>query len=242
MVAKTNKKTKKRIMFGDLKLNRCVLEIRYPKGYLYWDVCGKCIIEINKLSKDNIDFLRLNQDECILRFIDNPKAQASFGHKHMTLSENKLKNISFFKENGPMILETVKKHLEIKKISRAGFRMIYVLPKDSYEEAEQFVDELSFCSVNAIMFKGFGNEVEAEQPAVKIRDGETNVRISVSAAKRKDCDEPVIVFTEYAPKYTVLLDFDFSKENMDVGEFDLENFMNQSEKKVKENVAQILKK
>jgi len=241
-VATKNKKTKKRIMFSDLKLNRCVLEIRYPKGHLYWDVCGKSIMEINELSKENIDFLRLKKDECVLKYINNPKAEASFGQKHMTLSENELKNINTFKENGPMILDTVKKHLGIKRISRAGFRLIYVLPKDSYEDAEQFVDELSFCSVNAPIFKGFGSEVEAEKPVVNIRDGETNIRISVSAAKRTDSDEPNITFTEYAPKFAVLLDFDFSKENMDVGEFDLESFMHHSEKKVKENIAQILKK
>jgi len=229
-------------MFSDLKMNRCVLEIRYPKGHLYWDVCGKCILEINEQTNENIDFLRLEPDECILKFVENPKAQASFGVKHMTMTGNELRNAKLFKENGPLIFETVKKHLGIKQLSRVGFRMFYVLPKDSLEEAEKFVDNTSFYSLDVSRFEGFGNKVEAKQPVVTVSDGKTNVRIRLDAAKRTDSENPEVEVTEYSPRYAVLLDFDFYVENLNVSDFDLQDFIHQAEKKVKEHAAQILKK
>ena len=79
-MAKVGKKPPiKRIFFDKLKLNKAIIEIRYPKGYLYWDVCGRCILEINNKSNEKIDFLRLGADECILRFLENPDAKATFG-------------------------------------------------------------------------------------------------------------------------------------------------------------------
>ena len=149
---------------------------------------------------------------------------------------------NIFKENGPLILEVVKTHLKIQKISRAGFRLFYVLEKDSVEEAEEFVRELDLCSVSAGRFKGFGNEVVVTQPTVEASDDEGDVRVRISATRRTDADEPGVKFNEYSPRYAVLIDIDFFKQDIEVEKFDLEQFIHRSKKIVKDHIAQILNK
>jgi len=242
-MAKVGKKPPiKRIFFENLKLNKAVVEVRYPKGYLYWDVCGKCILDINNKSNEKIDFLGLSADECTLRFLEHPDAKATFGIRHMTLSANELKNLNIFKENGPLILEVVKTHMKIQEISRAGFRLFYAIEKDSVDEAEKFVRELDLCSVSAGRFKGFGNEVVVTQPTVEASDDEGDVRIRINAAIRTDADVPGVKFNEYSPRCAVLIDIDFFKQNIKVEKFDLEQFIHRSQKKIKDNIVHILNK
>jgi len=229
-----------RITFGSLKLNRAILEIKYPKGYLYWDVCGKCISEINSQSGGKIDFQELREGECILKFVGKPNAQASFGINRITLSAMKLNNINLFKENAPLILDLIKTYLEIQNISRAGFRLFHVLKKESYEDAEQFVNALDLYSVSADRFRGFGDNVSVSQPNVIVSDQEDKTRISIGAARRQDADDPAAEFDEFAPRYAVLTDIDFYKENIVVNQFDLKLFIHRSERKIKEHIAQLL--
>jgi hypothetical protein len=230
----------KRILFDDLRLNRAVVEIRYPKGYLYWDVCGRCVLEINSKSGEQIDFLRLGADECVLRFLEHPKAQATFGVKHVTLSDTELKNLNLFKEKGPLILEVIKTHLDIQEISRAGFRLFYVLGRDSLDEAQKFVNELGLCSVSAQRFKGFANEVVITEPTIEASDKEISVRVRMNAVRRTDSEELRAEFNEYAPRYGVLIDLDFFRENIKADGFDLGQFIHSSEKKIKDHIAHIL--
>jgi len=233
---------KKRVFFDNLKLNKAIIEIRYPKGYLYWDVCGRCILEINKNSNEKIDFFQVSTDECTLKFLDHPNAKASFGIRHMTLSADELKNINIFKENGPLIFEVVKTNLKIQEVSRAGFRLFYALERESVDEAEEFIKELDICSVDVVRFKGFGNKVVVTQPIVEASDDEGDVRIRINAVKRTDADDQGAKFNEYSPRYAVLIDIDFFKQNIKIEEFDLGQFIHRSQKKIKEHIAQILNK
>lgn len=234
--------TMPRILFDSLRANRVILEIRYPKGYLYWDVCGRCIREINTKSKQRIDFVELRGDECILKFVETPEAQATFGLKHMILSANKVKNMNLFRENGPLIFDSVKTYLEIDEISRVGFRSFYVLEKPSYQEAEEFVNSLQLCSATVERFKGFGNELSIAQPIVLVTNEAPNARICISPAKRTDADEPGAKFDEFAPRYAVLVDIDFYLENVKPPEFDLDHFIYECHKKIKDHVAELLNK
>ena len=242
-MAKQRKKlVGKRVAFGNLKINRGILEIRYPKGYLYWDVCGRCILEINRKSNEKIDFSELRSNKCILRFVENPTAEASFGINQMTVSAAKLRNVNLFKENGPLILDTIKTYLKIQEFSRVGFRLFYVQKTDSHEEAEEFVNGLDICSVDVDRFKGFGDELSVPQPSTLVSNGEEKVRISISAAKRTDADKEGVEFDEYAPRYAILTDIDFYREDIKVEDFDLELFIHRSHKKIKDNIAKLLSK
>jgi len=231
-----------RITFDSLKLNRAILEIRYPKGYLYWDVCGKCVLDINDKSQEKIDFLELKADECILRFVENSTARASFGVKHMTLSATKPRNLNLVKENAPLIFESVKTHLKIEQISRVGFRLFYVLKKDPYEEAEKFVNGLELYTLNIDRFKGFGEELSVAHATVLASNKLDYASISVGPAKRTDADEPSAEFDDFAPRHAVLIDIDFYRENIRVTQFDLERFIHDSEKKIKDNISHLLNK
>lgn len=240
-MAKVGKKKEVRtITFDRLKLSQGILEVRYAKGYLYWDVCGKCILEINKRAGGKIDFLELRGDKCILRFLENPTANASFGIKQMTVSGTNLRNVNLFKENGPLILDIIRTNLKIEELTRVGFRLFYVLEKESIEEAEAFVNGLDLFALSSGKFKGFGKELCVSEPRILISDGKEKARVCVSAAKRTDAEEEGAEFDEYRPRYAVLTDIDFYTERLNAADFNLEDFIHRCHKKTRDHIGNIL--
>lgn len=240
-MAKTSKKKDvRRVTFDMLKLSQGILEVRYSKGYLYWDVCGKCILDINRRSGGKIDFLELRTDKCILRFLENPTAEASFGIKQMTVSGTKLRNVNLLRENGPLILDIIRTNLKIEELSRVGFRLFYVLEKDSFEEAEAFVNGLDLFELSSGKFNGFGNELCVSEPRILISDGKEKARVCVIAAKRTDAKDEGAKFDEYSPRYAVLTDIDFYTESLNAADFNLEDFIYRCYKKTRDHIGNIL--
>jgi hypothetical protein len=232
-----------RITFDHLRLHRAVLEIRYPNGYRYWDICGKCILEIRSRLHDELDFQQLSGgEECILKFKSNPLARASFGFRHLTVSGTYLRNINLFKENGPVIFDIVRQNLEIKHLDRVGFRFWYVYGTKNSGEAEKIVNNLALFNVAAQRFTGFGDKVDSILPSIIVSDGGRKVTITIGAANREgaalersDPEEE-----QYSPQSCVLADFDFYQENVDPETINLEQFIHNCQKNVKDNIATLI--
>lgn len=232
-----------RITIGDLRLNQCILEIKYPKGYRYWDVCGQCILEIASATKDELDFHQLiAAEECVLIFKNYPRARATFGYRHMTLSAGYLQNVVLFKEKAPLIFDVVRSQLDIGHLDRVGLRFTYVYPTDTSEMAEDLVNAIGVAEVAVERLQGFGSKVDSISPMIVVSDGEAKVNIRISSASRQ---RPAGVPStpeddEYAPEHCVLIDLDFSKEHVDPKDLNLERFIHGCQKKVKDNLDTLL--
>jgi len=232
-----------RISFDHLKLHRGVLELRYSNGYRYWDVCGKCILEIRSKLRNELDFQQLSgAEECVLKFKSDPRARASFGFRHMTVSGTHLRNIDLFKENGPVIFDIVRENLGIKHLDRVGFRLWYVHATKTSDEAEKMVINLALFNVAAERFIGFGDKVDSIIPSIIVSNQARKVTITIGAAKREESPVPTLApdDEEYSPQNCVLADIDFYQENVDPGTLNLEQFIHSCQKTVKDNIATLL--
>ena len=233
----------RRITFNDLKLNRAIIEIRYPDGYKYWDCCGNCILRIKEKTNDAFEFLELKGGEvCVLKSKDVPSNQITFGYKHLTLSAIRLKNLNFFKNYGQILLDVVVNNISIEQITRVGIRFCYIYKTDSQEEANNIISEMKLFNINAEKFDGFGEEVKTERPGLLIIDKDVKINLNISAASSSnEIFDEFGISDEYSPPNCILVDIDFFMEDLVVNDFSLDKFIHLAHKKVKENIAKILK-
>jgi len=231
----------RKISFENLKLHFAVVEIRYPKGYRYWDICGKCILEIAEKTGNEWDFQELSGGvECILKCKNNDKASASFGFRHMTLSASHLRNINFLREKGPVLFDIVRGNLGITHYDRIGLRFKYVYATKNTEEAERIVNNLGLFKVEQQRFVGFGDAAEGIMQSVVLSKGDQKVNITIGGATRKESAQPVD--EEFEPTNCVLIDIDFHKENVAPGDIDIEKYIYDCQKITKENIETLLNK
>lgn len=233
----------RRISLNDLKLNRAVIEIRYPDGYKYWDCCGKCILYIKEKTKDAFEFLELRGgDECVLKLKDFPSHQISFGYEHLTLSALRLKNLDFFNTYSPILLEAVINNIGIERITRVGMRFWYVYKTDTLDEANNIINEFKLFDINTESFKGFGEEVKTERPRLLIIDKDVKMNLSISAAySSNDILNELGIPDEYSPPNCILVDIDFFMEDLMAKDLFIDKFIYSSHKKIKDNLSRVLK-
>ena len=225
------------ITYGDLKLHRAVMEIRYPDGYKYWDCCGKCILSIKEKTNDVFEFVKLRGgDECVLKLKDAPSNQMAFGFKHLTLSAMRLKNLDFFKKHGPILLDVAMDEIGITQITRVGMRFLYVYKTETIDEANNIINSMKLFKINAEKFEGFGQEIKTERPTLLIIDNDVKMNLNISAASTNNAilDE-LGAKDDYSPPNCILVDIDFFMEDLVAKDLSLETFIYSSFKKVKDN-------
>jgi len=229
-----------RVHFDNLKLNQAIVEVRYPKGYLYWDVCGHCIREINQRSGNKIDLRELQAGASVLKFTEEKGLEARFGVRNMFVTGTRLRNVNALKEYGPLIYDVLREQIQFEQVSRVGFRVFFVLEKESEDDAVAFVDSLKLYSVQADRFARFGDTIHAPEATITLSTGRERTRISIKPASRGDIDDPNAEFDEFAPRHAVLTDVDFSVEDVAAKDLQLEEFIYRSFGKVKDNISTLL--
>ncbi len=230
------------IELKDMKLNRVVMEFRYSGGYLFWDKCGECILELKEKLKEPIDFHEhRGGEECVLKFEAIPTAIATFGFKRVSLSCMRLKNINFLRENAPVVLHTITDKLRITQIERVGLRYWYVKKMESKDDAENLVNNLNLSSYDPVRFKGFGEKIVSDSPKALVVSDDFKVTIRIAPGHAENVAlEELGYKDEYSPEHCLLADFDFYKENVNPEDFDIDEFIHRSHKIIRDNISNLL--
>jgi len=154
-----------------------------------------------------------------------------------------LHNINFFKKYVPILFDSVKQNLDIKKLSRIGFRLWFIHKTDSEDDASSIINKSSIFDIAVTRFEGFGSEIKASDPIIIISDGSEKIRVSLNAAHRQSdyIINPKDKETEeFSPKYCLLIDLDFYIEDAPPVDTDLSEFMGKCYNKVKSNISHII--
>jgi hypothetical protein len=138
-----------------------------------------------------------------------------------------LRNINFFKKYVPILFDSVKHNLDIKELSRIGFRLWFIHKTNSEDDASSIINKSSIYNIAVTRFEGFGREIKACDPVIIISDGSEKIRLSLNAAHRqseyitpedKDAEE-------FSPKFCLLIDLDFYIEDAPPIDTDLAEFI-----------------
>jgi len=232
-----------RIFYDDLKLNRAVLEIKYPKGYRYWDVCGKCILKLIEGSKEEMDFRELrSSQECAMSFKNDDLAEAAFGIHHMTLAVSCLKNIKPLMSKATLLVDIVRDTLEIDHYSRVGLRFWYVYPTKTKKDAESILDKINLLEVKAERFTGFGDKIDGLVPVINIKGDAFSVHMKVNSAAVSEEGRKAFgpKADEFAPEHCFLIDVDFYKEDVKPPSFVVSDFIHTCHKALRDNIKTLL--
>lgn len=232
-----------KIKFNDLFLHKAVLEVKYPRGYRYWDICGKTILDLRSATKDDLDFKELlGGEECMIHSNANPLLDARFGYKRILVSATNLSDTALLEEMGSLLFDTVCRNIELAHIDRVGFRQWYVYPTATHAAALAIVNKLDLVTIDQTRLMGFGDAVKAILPHVIMSDGDKQVSITIAAARRQSPLPPNISENDklFTPEQCVLLDVDSHQENMKAEDIDLASFIHICRKTCKDNVFTLL--
>lgn len=231
------------IKFNDLALHHAVLEVKYPSGYRYWDICGKTILDLRSATKDDLDFKQLlGGEECVIHSNANPLLDVRFGYKRIFVSANNLSDTVLLEEMGSLLFNIVCRNFELAHIDRVGFRQWYVYPTATNAASLAIVNKLGLFTLDQTRLLGFGDAVKTISPQVTMSDGDKQVSITIAAARRlsplpsnvSEKDKP------FYPDNCVLLDVDSSQENMKAEDIDIASFIHICHKMCRDNVYTLL--
>ena len=229
------------MIFKDFLINKAVFEIRYAKGYQFWDKGGAVLSKIEQEIPDLLG-VRRNQDDYFLRN-SKLKIEVSYGWNRLWMEQVGVDNLNQFKKHSDLLWSLISKNLQIPKISRIGNRYWFVLPCKSSKDAEEIITKAKIFGPKMEKSSIFGTEILNRDFTLVIKDGDIENRIACGSASRKpnpelDKDKE---FTQYNPLESVLVDIDiYTVKNVSVDKFIPSEFIQNSFKRIESNLIKLL--
>lgn len=219
--------------FGDLYLNRVILELRYDEGFLYWDKCGETLLDIQRNFPEwkwegiSTELARLKNHTRNMELV--------FNYKNIRFIQNEVENLNQFKEATGKITPIIVKSLEINKFKRIGNRYQYVFPLENPEQGKKIIRECSLTKIPEEKLALFGENSIKTNFVVHIENENYRYRIEIVGIERVEVPKNIKIDERFNPKYGMRVDVDIATINeVNAFDFDCSSFI-QSNKKFLEN-------
>lgn len=225
--------------FRDLKLNKVIFEIRYDRGYLYFDVCGATA---KKIEEKMPDFKFRGIQEPNVAVLDNPEDRmvACFAWDKLDITQTVTGNVNKFQEAAETFSKIVFESLKVDKYNRVGNRYQFMYKADSLEDAERKIKKTWVIAKDWSKLGKLGGELKNFSCTAILRgEGEYFHRVVLSAVQR----QRLAVFKtkleeEYNPEFAVLIDVDVFQENPQ--SLNISDFIHKAYKKMEHNAIKLL--
>jgi len=172
-------------------LQKMVYELRYRRGYVYLDKCGRTLDALvsrypewaprdDAVSPQNAPLVSF-RNRAVLNFsskkIDLSLEMSSGGN---ALSDQ---DVDAFAAQGEAVTNLIIEQLGLKDFERIGFRAWYLFPCDHLKEATSWLTGLKFFNLSERSRAAFPGELESVSLAA-VFQGETNYRIALNQVER----------------------------------------------------------
>lgn len=218
--------------FTQLNLTSAAIEIRYDNAFILWDRAGMI------WSKANLTWFGLKSIQAepnVTRFIINDRFDIMMSLDRSHLIDTKpTSSLKEFIEYSPTFLNLVMDSLDINKLGRIGFRLIY---KKYFKDKDTAANAISSSNMMAIPTgKYFNIQGKVFSPVYSlIWEGEsTAAKITLKAAGEKiDFNAPTGLEDEipsvHVIKYAVIYDIDYYTINsVSKGQFNVKDWIEQA--------------
>lgn len=154
-----------------LVLEQIVCEVRFKRGYLYWDNCGKIWSHLTSKIVD-LDMETVSPQEAKLS-IKNESLNISFSHERLSITQHQpSSNLKIFTEVCDIAFKEVTDLLEIETLTRIGNRFFYILKVSDSNESLEYMKKLGcFIDIDKKTEK-FGEIIKDPQIRFTINKGE----------------------------------------------------------------------
>lgn len=126
-------------------------EIRFGDGFLYWDNCGKIWRDLSE-RWPLLTFREVNPQKAELVMPDKTTV-ITFNHTMAALSQQEPPDSEFFREVADYFTPLIVKHLKVRTITRAGFRLQFLRPLSKDESGVEELVATGLFAVSADLLR-----------------------------------------------------------------------------------------
>ncbi|MFA5166963.1 MAG: hypothetical protein WC530_00370 [Candidatus Omnitrophota bacterium] len=225
--------------FDEFLLSRVVFEIRYPKGYLFWDKGGALLFKIEQEAPDLVAIKR-NKDVYTIAN-QKLKLEANYNWERLSVDQAGVDNLNQFKKRTDLLWKIIYEELKISEIKRVGTRFWFLSPKAS-KDTEALLTKAKIFGSKIEAGSIFGSELVTKDFTLIIKDGDIGIRIACGAATRQpdaelDKDEK---FLKYNPLEALLVDIDIYTTKIAIDKFVPSEFIQKAYKRIEANLIKLL--
>ena len=165
-------------------------EIRYGAGHLYFDRCGQCLLDIERKCSG---WSMVSVDIQTGRVQNPSKAMyANFNHNQFdfTAAKTHTRSIEEIAQEASNLWTIVQANLALDEFMRMGFRLFYLLPVSSTDEAEVRLrrSEINVQLQQTLLDKGYS--IKTRHIIVVLLKDSTEYRLELAGVTRHEGLEP----------------------------------------------------
>lgn len=232
--------------FQNLKLEKAVIEIRYPKAYLLWDRAGSLWTKVlkNWPTLSNIEanpaktVFRLDL-EAVYELVVELEAARVVAHRPK-------QNLVEFQSIVSTFLAITAEMLDIEQFARVGFRLIYCHETATREAADELMTHLNLIRVPEGQYFGLQKKTISPALTIKFTGEEVGATVRINSQTQVIDFVPAPGFFEMEAinkqSHRVLFDVDyFTVATVDVSQMNFTEWISQIYHLIKRDSNQFLK-
>lgn len=227
--------------FSNFRLTRVILELRYRKGFLYWDRCGATLLEIQKKypkwkwESTSVELTRLIDLQRNMEFL--------FNIRNIRFIQNEVENLNQFKKVTTAITPLIVDKLEIERFSRIGNRYMYVLPLKTLSEGREIIKISKAIEIPKERLAMFGKKSVKTSFTLHIDNEKIHYRIELTTIERIASPKNIKINEAFNPKYGLRIDVDIATlGEVKATTFDGSSFIQDNKKFLENNLVKFIGK
>jgi len=145
------------------RLDSLVFQIKYASGYLYFDRCGQCLLDIEReregwlSTSADIQTGKLERPDKNFRVAFSPN---KFDFTAQKAYDQQLNEIA--KETSEL-WKIIKANLGLEEFLRVGYRLSYLLPTNSIDQAENLIKKAKINITMPDEYRDAGYTIKSRQ-------------------------------------------------------------------------------
>lgn len=234
--------------YQDLKLERAVIDVRYPIAYRFWDRAGALWTSMQEkwTTLGNVEgnpaklACRLDLEKKVYELTSELTTSRVVAHAPKT-------NLDDFQNIVSTFMAKVLGILEIAELSRVGFRLIYYHEVNSREAANELVARMKLFQIPEGQFFGFKHKTVVPELTLRFMGEEVGATVKVGSATLTFDFVPPPGIPELQPvkkvSHRVIFDVDyFTIAKVNVSQMNFDEWIPQIYNLVKKDSNQFLKR
>ena len=180
---------------SEIVLAQVVAEIRYGSGHLFYDRCGQTLIDIESLSTEWV----ANTPTAKVAIVNKPVDYTTVSFNNLSFNYNAHRayrlDIKDHAKSAASLWRIVKSNFGITELIRVGFRIKYINPTLTIEEAEKKLAQTKFDSEAIRMFLGDNFKTERRQILSFYSYKQYDYRMELAAVTQTEGIDPGKIIT-----------------------------------------------
>lgn len=142
---------------NSLVLERLVYEVRFERGYLYWDNCGKIWNELVAKFPE-LEMATVSPQEAKFNYKEE-NIDVSFSANQISINQLYPSNLKLYTKIADEVFNVIISSLKIETLTRIGNRFFYLLKVGSSEESIDIINKIGCFNDISKRISNYGDKI-----------------------------------------------------------------------------------